>query len=81
MKEKQENINEILKVAAGGKTVEYPSIPIELWVVEEDEDNPDFQEWVRLCRQWCEAEEAATGRKDRDSNFAQYAHREYSFDK
>ena len=49
-------------------------IPIELWIDAQDgkPGDPAFEEWLKCCTEVVDDYEAMTGKKDRDSVFAEY---------
>lgn len=50
---------------------ELVSIPIELWIAANDENDERFKEWVYVCKQMVRID--INGEKDRDSLFAKVA--------
>lgn len=73
--ERQQKIDSIMsrvkKNCVSGK-----GISIELWIIGENPTHPRFDEWLVCCTEAADDYFAMTGKKDRDSVFAEYV-REY----
>lgn len=72
--ERKQKIDAILGRTQSGRD----GIPVELWVTGAcgKPGEPKFEEWMRCCTEAVDDCFAKTGKKDRDSIFAQYV-REY----
>lgn len=81
--ERQQKIDTILGTIK--EKVDYPDIPIELWIagVDGKPGEPYFEKWLQICTQYVDAYYKETGKRDTDSSFAEYVRmygrREYIF--
>ena len=74
-KERQQKIDTILGTIK--EKVDYPDIPIELWIagVDGKPGEPGFEKWLQICTQYVDAYFQETGKRDADSSFAEYVRR------
>lgn len=68
--ERQQKIDTILGEIK--KQVEFPDVPIHLWITESKPGEPDFEIWMEICTRYVDAYKQETGKRDTDSSFAEY---------
>lgn len=69
--ERQQKIDSIMSKVKKNR-VSGKGIPIELWIIGQDPAHPRFDEWLICCTEAVDDYFAMTGKKDRDSVFAEY---------
>ena len=72
--ERKQKIDSILEEVKRHGRMSGNGIPIELWIDAQDgkPGDPAFEEWLKCCTEAVDDYEAMTGKKDRDSVFAEY---------
>lgn len=72
--ERKQKIDSILEEVKRHGRMTGNGIPIELWIDAQDgkPGDPAFEEWLKCCTEAVDDYEAMTGKKDRDSVFAEY---------
>ena len=72
--ERKQKIDSILEGVKRHGRMTGNGIPIELWIDAQDgkPGDPAFEEWLKCCTEAVDDYEAMTGKKDRDSVFAEY---------
>lgn len=72
--ERKQKIDSILEKVKRHGRMSGKGIPIELWMDAQDgkPGDPAFEEWLKCCTEAVDDHEAITGKKDRNSVFAEY---------